>query len=212
MKLTVALFTAMILVAAGSALGHHEERAFDLSKSISVEGQITQFRMGTPHSEMKVTGTAPQGAGAAQSGAGNNTSAEKMWIVELPARAELEQLDWNENTFKAGDIATITGSPAKEAGDRMWAKKIVVAGKEYDLTQRITGTQTGTSEIAQARLPQGGAGSAAQTSRSTTAQERTETGAASEELPDTASPLPLIALIGVILLATAAALRVALRA
>ncbi len=104
MKLKLALVLIAMLVAI-SAYAHHSQQAtYDLNKKIEVKGKLVQFMFRNPHAF--VTIQAPDESGALQ-----------KWSVEWAGAAQLGGQGVTRDSFKVGDVVTITGNPSRTAVD-----------------------------------------------------------------------------------------------
>lgn len=105
--LRVALGTAAIAAAGAiwnpAALAHHSTAAFDNTKVIRIEGEVTQFRWINPHSSIKLEGVA---AGDAPDG---------VWTVEMTAANILVNQGWTRNALRPGDKVVMFVNPLKNA-------------------------------------------------------------------------------------------------
>jgi len=98
------VLTAMLLLSI-SAYAHHSQQAtYDLNKKIEVKGKLVQFMFRNPHAF--VTVEAPDENGQPQ-----------KWSVEWAGAAQLGGQGVTRDSFKIGDLVTITGNPSRTAVD-----------------------------------------------------------------------------------------------
>lgn len=84
-----------------SVSAHHGTAAsYDMSKSVTVKGTVTEFRWANPHVQLYFDVKDDQG---------NNVH----WGGEMLSPAVLSRRGFNRNTLKAGDQVTVTLSPSK---------------------------------------------------------------------------------------------------
>ncbi len=96
---------AMLLVLSITAYAHHSQQAtYDLNKKIEIKGKLVQFMFRNPHAF--VTLEAPDEGGQTQ-----------KWSVEWAGAAQLGGQGVTRETFKVGDVVTITGNPSRTAVD-----------------------------------------------------------------------------------------------
>ena len=111
MRFKIALLAVVVLAFAGVVSAHHGSAAYDMDKSVSVKGTITDFQFINPHvlifMDVKDDG-------------GKLTN----WAGELTSPNRLTRLGWNKDTLKVGDEVTMVGAPSKSGAPRMWANKI----------------------------------------------------------------------------------------
>ena len=121
MKLFLALafaaaFTLVLEPAPLSA--HHGSSNYDMSKSISVKGTITQFAFINPHSAIHLEARTVQGT-------------VEQWLVEADSPNNLARAGWTRDSLKAGEQVTITGNPLKDGSKVMRLRKVTFAdGRE----------------------------------------------------------------------------------
>jgi len=99
-RLTVALSLVIALCIASSAYAHHSAAGVDQTKSVTVEGIVTQFKWANPHSwiEMEVK---------------NSKGATEVWNLEMNPPSFLVRAGWKSTTIKAGDKIKVTARPFK---------------------------------------------------------------------------------------------------
>ena len=98
MKMNKALGSAILaLCVVGPIYAHHASVGIDRSKTVTVEGVITQFRWANPHSwiEMEVV----DGAGKAA-----------LWNFEMLPPTYLIPAGWTRSTVKPGDRVKVTAN------------------------------------------------------------------------------------------------------
>src|SRR5438552_7274554 len=99
-RLTVALSLVIALCIANSAYAHHSAAGVDQTKSVTVEGTVTQFKWANPHSwiEMEVK---------------NSKGVTEIWNLEMNPPSFLVKAGWKSTTIKAGDKIKVTARPFK---------------------------------------------------------------------------------------------------
>jgi len=104
---------AALLVAAGAVFAHHSMAAmYDESRTITVNGIVTNFDWTNPHVWLFVD-------------AENGT-----WQIEFASRLELKRSGWTADSIKLGDQVTITASPSTTARRAHGKKVVIYEGKE----------------------------------------------------------------------------------
>lgn len=88
----------LLLLSAVVASGHHSTAPFDMTKSTTIHGVVTEFRWGNPHSYiyLQVEG--------------------HKWTLEAEALNVLRRNGWSKDSLKAGDEISCTGARARDAG------------------------------------------------------------------------------------------------
>ena len=96
--------TAWLLPMALSA--HHSFAAtYDTTKTVTIEGKVTQFLLRNPHSFLHVTVVDKAGK-------------EQNWNIEWAAAGQLGGADITREALKVGDPVVITGNPARDPADQ----------------------------------------------------------------------------------------------
>lgn len=85
------------------ALAHHSTAAFDNTKVIRIEGEVTQFRWINPHSSIKLEGVA------------EGDAPDGLWTVEMTAANVLVNQGWTRTALKPGDKVVMFVNPLKNA-------------------------------------------------------------------------------------------------
>jgi len=105
MKTRMFLLLTAMLVFGVALYGHHSiAGTYDQTKEIKIEGKIVQFLYRNPHAFVRIA--APDDSGAMHE-----------WAVEWGGAAALAQQGVNRDTFKIGDVVTITGNPGRNVED-----------------------------------------------------------------------------------------------
>ena len=99
--LTVAGATVLF---SGSVLGHHGAGVYDTSKTITVTGEVSQFRFVNPH--VLIYANVEQD-GKTVEWSGELTSPNRL------ARDERGTVRWHKDILKPGDGIELTGNPAR---------------------------------------------------------------------------------------------------
>jgi hypothetical protein len=117
---TARRFFAGLLMAAVTVLAHHGTGTYDSTKSVTLNGVVTEFAFTNPHAALYFD---------AKDAGGKTVN----WAIEMNSPGVLRRAGWTKNTFKAGDQITITVRPAK-AGTPVGlinrAQPVMVNGKQ----------------------------------------------------------------------------------
>ena len=94
----IAIFAALGL--ASIAAAHHSFAMFELTKDVTYEGTVVEYRWENPHTHivMKI----------------DNGPASGTWDVEGGSTAIMGRQGWNRITYKAGDPVKLVGHPMKD--------------------------------------------------------------------------------------------------
>ncbi|MGZ3199806.1 MAG: DUF6152 family protein [Croceibacterium sp.] len=96
------LFLPLALLAAPAA-AHHSYARFDMTRIVTLDATITQFKWQNPHSFMEADIKTPDGI--------------EHWAIEMTAPNNLVQEGWKRTTVKPGDHVTIYVHPLR-SGDK----------------------------------------------------------------------------------------------
>jgi hypothetical protein len=105
----------LMLSLGGPTFAHHGFVSwFDMSRSTTVKGTVTNFDWTNPHAYIYLD---------VKDEKGNN----EKWTAELGAPGMLARAGWRRDTLKSGDEITAIGNPAKDGKPLMHLSKIVFA-------------------------------------------------------------------------------------
>jgi hypothetical protein len=110
-----------LLVLAGPAFAHHGSAAYDMSKTITVTGTVTDFQFINPHVLIMMEVKNP------------TTGKMEKWAGELTSPNRLSRDGWTKSTVKVGDVLTWTGGPSKTGAPTMWIRKIEKNGEDLPI-------------------------------------------------------------------------------
>jgi hypothetical protein len=98
---------------------HHGAASFDVGKTLTVTGTVTEYVWTNPHVLVKVD-------------AKNVSGDVEHWVLEAWNPVTQTGRGWTKNTFKAGDEVSLDITPAKnEKPVGEIRGKIVINGKEF---------------------------------------------------------------------------------
>jgi hypothetical protein len=110
--------TLALLMACGHVSAHHGSSNYDMSKSVSVKGTVTQFAFINPHSAIHLE---------AKDDKGN----AEQWLIEGDSPNNLGRAGWTRDSIKPGDPVTIVGNRLKDGSKVMRLQKIIFSdGRE----------------------------------------------------------------------------------
>jgi len=120
-KLILSLIALGVLFCLSAPVfAHHGSAAYDMSKTITITGTVTEFQFVNPHVLIAMDGKDASG------------KVEK-WQGELTSPNHLARAGWTKSTLKPGDEVTLIGGPAKSGSPTMWIRKIMKDGQEVSL-------------------------------------------------------------------------------
>jgi Family of unknown function (DUF6152) len=100
-KKTHAFLSAAVALAAGSALAHHSFAMFDQSQTITLEGEIADFRWTNPHVFIELN-------------VKNDSGSADEWSIEMTSPEHLSRAGWRPSTLKPGDKVTLNIHPMRD--------------------------------------------------------------------------------------------------
>ena len=116
------LVAVTVLITAFSLFAHHGNAAYDTTKTVTVQGTITDFEFINPHVMVFFE-------------AKNDMGEIEKWQGELTSPNHLMRTGWTKGTLKPGDQVTFSGLRAKSGAITLWITKIVAAdGHEIALS------------------------------------------------------------------------------
>jgi hypothetical protein len=120
-KLMLLLVTAVgLLLVTTSTYAHHGSAAYDMGKTVTVTGTVSEFNFVNPHVMISMD-------------VKNASGGVDKWQGELTSPNRLARGGWTKSTLKPGDQLTITGGVAKSGANTMWISKAVKNGVELPL-------------------------------------------------------------------------------
>ncbi len=101
------LFLAIaVLLAFGTATAHHSRANFDLERTISVEGTVTEFSWKSPHVWMTVKSVDKRGESV-------------VWLIAGNAIPPLKRMGWRADSVKVGDHVVVSGNPDRDPNNKV---------------------------------------------------------------------------------------------
>lgn len=102
--LRLVIVIGLFLFTAHPSLAHHSRAMFDMTKNVTYQGIVTQYRWENPHSHIIVT----VAAGA------KDPSTVGTWDIEASSINLMVSQGWTRTTYKPGDSITVVGHPMKD--------------------------------------------------------------------------------------------------
>jgi hypothetical protein len=103
----------LFLLSAPSLPAHHGVPNFDMSRTVTVKGVVVDYLLINPHMEMRVR-VADDSGNAVE------------WNVEAVSLLMMLRAGYKRDTFKPGDVVTVTGHPNKDGKPMMVLVKVVL--------------------------------------------------------------------------------------
>ena len=121
MRLPVAiiLVSAFALIVAPEQISaHHGSANYDMSKTISLKGNVTGFEFINPHSSIHLEAKDDKGS-------------VEQWLVEGDSPNNLSRAGWTRTSIKPGEQVTIVGNRDKSGAKVMRLQKVIFSdGRE----------------------------------------------------------------------------------
>jgi Family of unknown function (DUF6152) len=89
------LVLGMLLLTAVPLVAHHGAASFDTEKELTLKGTVTEWIWANPHCFLKFD-------------AMDDTGAVRNWAVETQNPTDMSKRGWRRNSFKVGDVVTVT--------------------------------------------------------------------------------------------------------
>lgn len=117
--LLLAVLVSLLTSRVGSA--HHAfSPVYDDSRTVTIKGTLTDFKLVNPHAMMTVEVV-------------DETGKRVPWTVEMAGLLSLTRQGWTEKTVTVGQPLTVTGNPTHTGSQRIFFTRLVLA----DGTERI---------------------------------------------------------------------------
>jgi hypothetical protein len=91
---------AGLVIASVPLLAHHSNAAFDPGKRITITGAVTEWFWANPHCLLSLDVKEADGQVV-------------RWVVETQAPPNMIPFGWSKQSFKPGEVVTITAEPAR---------------------------------------------------------------------------------------------------
>jgi len=85
----------------GLALAHHSGAMFDMSRTVTIAGTVTEFNWTNPHSSFKVEVSGADGK-------------SEIWAIEMNSPQNLIPTGWKRTTIKSGDKVSVVIHPLRD--------------------------------------------------------------------------------------------------
>ena len=102
MKQIIPMVSLVAVLLIMPAYSHHSPASlFVLSEHASIEGIVTEYRLGNPHARVYLTVT-------------NEAGEEEQWMAEGGSRTVLIRKGWTGDEVKVGEFVRIVGNPSRD--------------------------------------------------------------------------------------------------
>lgn len=111
---------AVLFAVTAPVFAHHGTAAYDMTKTVTVKGKVTQFSFINPHVQVSFDVTDEKGA-------------VEHWQALLTSPNHLVRTGWSKETLKPEDEVTVTGYRAKDGSTSIWISDIQLRGQELKI-------------------------------------------------------------------------------
>jgi hypothetical protein len=103
-KLFAPIAAGVLFLAAAPVLAHHSYAMFDMTKTITLNGSVVQFKWQNPHSFIKMD--------VPVNGPGGQTI--EHWAIEMTSPNNLAVEGWKRSSLKPGDKVALQVHPLRD--------------------------------------------------------------------------------------------------
>jgi Family of unknown function (DUF6152) len=115
----VVLLIVGLLVSACPLFAHHGNASYDTSKSVTINGTVTEYIWANPHVFLRVDAKDENGNAV-------------PWVIEGQNAVTQASAGWTKSMFKPGDQVMVEATPAKNGRHIARFKgRIVINGHEF---------------------------------------------------------------------------------
>jgi hypothetical protein len=120
--------SVVLTTAVAPSFAHHSQAMFDLTKTVTYVGTVTQVDWANPHVFIYIDAVKE----------GSSTSQVEHWSLEGQSPGFLINNDgWSPETVKVGDKITVVGNPRKDGQPTMLLLTVMLSnGKQYSSKPR----------------------------------------------------------------------------
>jgi hypothetical protein len=116
----VLIFVISAIVISCPASAHHSSAAFDVEQQITLKGTVSNFEWTNPHVFIYLD-------------VKNDDGSVEPWRIEGNSPNMLSRAGWKKEMLNAGDLISVSGSPAKNKSKVMRLVSITMAnGQKFD--------------------------------------------------------------------------------
>ena len=113
-----------IALLAAPAIGHHSHAMFDFTRTVAVEGTVSDFEWTNPHSWLRVM-------------AANEQGETVEYVIEMSNPSRLFRRGWRSDTVVVGDEISVVMYPTQDGGYSGTLESIILPdgrslAEEYD--------------------------------------------------------------------------------
>ena len=130
------LVALLSLLPAAAASAHHAfTPVYDGSRTVTIKGTLTEFKLVNPHAKMTLDVV-------------DETGKRVAWTIEMAGLLSLTRQGWTETTVSVGQQLTVTGNPTHTGSAGLFFTRLVMP----DGTERIAPGSGDLSAVEEQRL------------------------------------------------------------
>lgn len=115
LRSTLLLAASLSLLPNTASLAHHAfTPVYDGSRTVTIEGLLTEFKLVNPHATMTLDVM-------------NEAGRHETWTVEMAGLLSLSRQGWTTDTVSIGEQLTVTGNPSHSGSQRISFRRLVLA-------------------------------------------------------------------------------------
>jgi hypothetical protein len=114
LRFTLALAGLLFLLPNTVSLAHHAfSPVYDGTRTVTIKGILTEFKLVNPHATMTLDVT-------------NEAGKHETWTVEMAGLLSLSRQGWTEDSVSLGEQLTVTGNPTHTGSPRIAFRRLVL--------------------------------------------------------------------------------------
>lgn len=118
------ILLAALFLASSPLLAHHSTAEYEMDKTVSVVGTVTDFAWNNPHAYVYLE-------------VKNDKGNIEKWSGELGTLGQLSRANWRRDTLKPGDHITMFGNPTKDGRQLIRIQKVILPGGQELAAQHV---------------------------------------------------------------------------
>ena len=103
-----------VLATTAPVTAHHGGATFDTTKTLTLQGTVTEWIWANPHCFLKFD-------------AKDDSGTVRNWVVETGNPTDMSRSGWARSSFKVGDVVTVTLQPVKSGAPVGRIRGVVLA-------------------------------------------------------------------------------------
>ena len=106
-KTLIKILLSTLILSVNLSIAHHSASAlFDMTRMISIDGEVTEVWFENPHSRIYIEHQ-------------TDDNKKELWEIETMSPNWFIRRGWDEDTIKKGDMIRAEGHPARDSSNRI---------------------------------------------------------------------------------------------